>query len=104
MRVSGGVEWADCVVANCDVADAYGRLLRRRRRKPLRKYEDEELSLSAYVLLAVGATAPMELLHHNVFFSRDYKREFDELVGERRPPEDPTVYVCAEAARSATSS
>jgi phytoene dehydrogenase-like protein len=39
----------------------------------------------------------MELLHHNVFFSRDYKREFDELVGERRPPEDPTVYVCAEA-------
>jgi 1-hydroxycarotenoid 3,4-desaturase len=99
VRVAGGVEWADCVVANCDVADALGRLLPRvaPARKSLRKYEEEELSLSAYVLLAVGASAPMELLHHNVFFSRDYKREFDELIGERRPPEDPTVYVCAEA-------
>jgi len=97
VRVNGAVEWADCVIANCDVADAYGRLLRGAADKPLRKYEEEELSLSAYVLLAVGATAPMELLHHNVFFSRDYKREFDELVVERRPPEDPTVYVCAEA-------
>ena len=28
VRVNGGVEWADCVIANCDVADAYGRLLR----------------------------------------------------------------------------
>jgi 1-hydroxycarotenoid 3,4-desaturase len=97
VRVAGEVDWADCVIANCDVADAYGRLLGGAAKKPLRKYEEEELSLSAYVLLAVGARAPMELLHHNVFFSRDYKREFDELVGERRPPEDPTVYVCAEA-------
>ena len=97
VRVGGTVEWADCVVANCDVADAYGRLLGDAARKPLRKYAEEELSLSAYVLCAVGAPAPLELLHHNVFFSRDYKREFDELVGERRPPEDPTVYVCAEA-------
>src|SRR5262249_29178788 len=32
----------------------------------------------------------------NVFFSRDYAREFDELVRLRRPPADPTVYVCAE--------
>lgn len=100
VRVNGAVEWADCVIANCDVADAYGRLLRGAADKPMRKYEEEELSLSAYVLLAVGAHAPMELLHHNVFFSRDYKREFEELVDERRPPEDPTVYVCAESPES----
>ena len=97
VRVDGAVQWADCVIANCDVADAYGRLLGRAATKPRRKYEAEELSLSAYVLLAVGARAPMELLHHNVFFSRDYKREFEELIAERRPPEEPTVYVCAEA-------
>ena len=97
VRVGGAVEWADCIVANCDIADAYGRLLGDAAKKPLRKYEEEELSLSAYVLLAVGATAPMPLLHHNVFFSRDYQREFVELVDERRPPEDPTVYVCEEA-------
>ena len=98
VRVNGAVEWADCVIANCDVATSYGRLLAQRAaKKPLRKYDDEELSLSAYVLLGGRSAAPMELLHHNVFFSRDYKREFEELVDERRPPEDPTVYVCAEA-------
>ena len=32
----------------------------------------------------------------NVFFSRDYKREFEELIGQRRAPEDPTVYLCAD--------
>lgn len=99
VRVNGAVDWADCVVANCDVADAIGRLLPAAppARKLLRKYEEEELSLSAYVLLAIAEPAPMPLLHHNVFFSRDYAREFEELVVERRPPEDPTVYVCAEA-------
>jgi 1-hydroxycarotenoid 3,4-desaturase len=97
VRANGAVEWADCIVANCDVADAYGRLLGGAARKPMRKYEEEELSLSAYVLIAVGSPAPMSLVHHNVFFSRDYQREFEELVVERRPPEEPTVYVCAEA-------
>jgi 1-hydroxycarotenoid 3,4-desaturase len=38
----------------------------------------------------------LPLLHHNVFFSRDYRREFDELIAQRRAPEDPTVYLCAE--------
>jgi 1-hydroxycarotenoid 3,4-desaturase len=99
VRTGGSVAWADCVIANCDVADALGRLIRAAApaRKLQRKYEDEELSLSAYVLLAVGEPAPMPLLHHNVFFSRDYQREFEALVVARRPPEEPTVYVCAEA-------
>lgn len=99
VRSGGSVAWADCVIANCDVADALDRLLAHAppARKLGRKYADEELSLSAYVLLAVGPEAPLPLVHHNVFFSRDYQREFDELVVQRRPPEEPTVYVCAEA-------
>lgn len=98
VRVNGAVEWADCVIANCDVADALGRLLGAAppAQKSLRRYRGEELSLSAYVLCAVGAPAPLPLAHHNVFFSGDYQREFEELVVARRPPEDPTVYVCAE--------
>lgn len=96
-RVRGGTERADVVVANCDVAHLYERLLDgvpqvARLRD---KYAREELSLSAFVLLCAGRRAPLPLLHHNVFFSGDYRREFDELVEERRPPDDPTVYLCA---------
>jgi 1-hydroxycarotenoid 3,4-desaturase len=95
-----GVEWADCIIANCDAADAYGRLLAHAppAHKLMRRYTEEELSLSAYVLLAVAPPPDLPLVHHNVFFSRDYAREFEELIALRRPPEDPTVYVCAEDA------
>src|SRR6266542_3275884 len=98
VRTDGELHSADCVVANCDIADAWGRLLAGVPPvAPLaRKYAAEELSLSAYVLVAVAAPPPFPLVHHNVFFSRDYPREFEELVTERRPPADPTVYVCAE--------
>lgn len=98
VSLTGGRERADLVLANCDVAHVYERLLPSQRsvRKLADKYVGEELSLSAYVLLAVADRAPLDLLHHNVFFSSDYKREFDELVGERRPPTDPTVYLCAD--------
>lgn len=92
------IERADLVIANCDVAHLYERLLPsvRPMQKAADKYHDEELSLSAFVLLAVAKRAPLDLLHHNVFFSADYRREFDELVDRRRPPTDPTVYLCAD--------
>ena len=98
VRIGGRVERADLVVANADAAHVYDRLLAAARpgKKLGEKYAAEELSLSAYVLLAVADRAPLDLLHHNVFFSRDYRREFDELVAERRPPADPTVYLCAD--------
>jgi phytoene dehydrogenase-like protein len=35
-------------------------------------------------------------LHHNVFFSADYKHEFKQLFADRIPPDDPTVYLNAQ--------
>jgi phytoene desaturase len=52
-----------------------------------------ERSMSGFVmLLGVGRRLPA-LAHHTVCFSADYRREFDELIVERRFPTDPTVYV-----------
>ena len=61
-----------CVVANCDVADVYGRLLPAA--PPARKLAAQIRSRGA---VAVGlcaaraspSAAPLDLLHHNVFFS-----------------------------------
>lgn len=36
------------------------------------------------------------LVRHNVFFSKDYAREFSELFDDRVLPSEPTVYVCAQ--------
>jgi 1-hydroxycarotenoid 3,4-desaturase len=53
-------------------------------------------SLSAVTWALHAETARFPLLHHNVFFSRDYAAEFADIFGESRLPVEPTVYVCAQ--------
>jgi 1-hydroxycarotenoid 3,4-desaturase len=53
-------------------------------------------SLSAVTWLLQAEAAGFPLHHHNVFFSRDYAGEFDDLFTHRRLPRTPTVYVCAQ--------
>jgi phytoene desaturase len=45
-------------------------------------------------MLGVRRTLP-ELNHHAIYFSADYRREFQQLFDEQVLPDDPTVYVCA---------
>jgi 1-hydroxycarotenoid 3,4-desaturase len=51
-------------------------------------------SLSAVTWAIRAETAGFPLLRHNVFFSADYAREFEEL--KTGLPSTPTVYVCAQ--------
>ena len=51
-------------------------------------------SLSAITWCAHLKTAGFPLALHSVFFSRDYRHEFDEL--RKGYPSDPTVYICAQ--------
>jgi 1-hydroxycarotenoid 3,4-desaturase len=53
-------------------------------------------SLSAVTWAMVGKPRGFALSHHNVFFGDDYRREFDEILTQRRLPADPTIYVCAQ--------
>lgn len=53
-------------------------------------------SLSAVTWCIDAATSGFPLTRHNVFFSRDYPAEFEDIFSARRPPRDPTVYVCAQ--------
>ena len=43
------------------------------------------------------------LRRHNVFFSRDYAAEFDDIFRRDRLPREPTVYVCAQDRDDATA-
>ena len=57
---------------------------------------DKARSLSAMTWSCVAESDGFPLLRHSVFFSRDYRREFDTIFGHRKMPEEPTVYVCAQ--------
>jgi phytoene desaturase len=86
---------APAVVANVDVATVYEKLLpdtavSQRRVERLRTTEP---SCSGFILLlGVRATHPA-LAHHNIFFSSDYRREFEEIFEQGVPPREPTIYV-----------
>jgi phytoene desaturase len=73
----------DAVVVNADPLGASG-------------LPGAPLAMSGYVLL-LEAPVRSRLPHHTVFFSRDYRREFDEIFSGRVPAA-PTVYVCHPAA------
>jgi 1-hydroxycarotenoid 3,4-desaturase len=59
-------------------------------------------SLSAVTWNLLAPTGGFELAHHSVFFSADYRAEFDDIFGRRRLPRSPTIYVCAQDRRDGT--
>jgi 1-hydroxycarotenoid 3,4-desaturase len=53
-------------------------------------------SMSALTWAMKTGTSGFPLIRHNVFFSRDYREEFDDIFARQRLPRAPTVYVCAQ--------
>jgi phytoene desaturase len=88
----GGKEWpADTVICNMDVAMVYKHLL------PNKKKEQEilsqERSSSALIFYwGIHRSFP-ELDLHNIFFSKQYEKEFQHIFEKKTLYEDPTVYV-----------
>lgn len=91
LATGGGLLEASQVVVNADARHLYRDLLadpaaerRVRRARP---------STSGVVVCAGVRGATPDITHHNVWFSDDYRGEFDALAAGRFP-DDPTVYGC----------
>jgi 1-hydroxycarotenoid 3,4-desaturase len=97
VRLASG-EHLDCdaVVVNADVAAlAAGRFGSEvARAVPPVARRDRSLSAVTWALSAEATGFP--LVRHNVFFSGDYAREFDEMLEHTSLPSEPTVYICAQ--------
>jgi len=82
----------DAVVSNADVTYTYLSLLQSESEMADR-YQRLEPSLSGVVFYwAMRETFP-ELTVNNIFFSNDYRVEFEEIFTKRRCGFDPTIYV-----------
>jgi phytoene desaturase len=86
---------ADAVIANVDVSTVYERLLPQRtavrRRAPQKN--TLETSCSGFILLLGAEKTFPQLAHHNIFFSRDYRHEFQQIFHDQTMPDDPTIYL-----------
>lgn len=98
VRSGGDTLRADFIVSNADAIETYRNLL------PLenKKIERREPSCSGFVLLLGARKKFDQLAHHNIFFSDDYRAEFDAIFRRKIPAPAPTIYVCATSRTDAT--
>jgi 1-hydroxycarotenoid 3,4-desaturase len=83
---------ADAVVLNADAAALTAGLFGSSAARAAKT--DPTRSLSALTFSILGGPTGFPLLHHSVFFSDDYRREFTR-IGQGKLPDRPTVYICA---------
>ncbi len=83
------------IVANCDPSAIGSGLFGSAASRAVRPTHRAKRSLSAMAWALVAEANGFALEHHNVFFSGNYRREFDDIASGRIPT-DPTVYVCAQ--------
>lgn len=91
----GDVLTPDLVVSNLEVIPFYEHLLesKKLRKKALADRKKFEPTVSGLVLLLGVDSNYDKLGHHNFFFSEDQEKEFQQVFKEKKPADDPTVYV-----------
>ncbi|MGZ3926412.1 MAG: 1-hydroxycarotenoid 3,4-desaturase CrtD [Mucilaginibacter sp.] len=84
---------ADIVVSNVDIWFTYHKLLKDHQRLHPKKILKQERSSSALIFYWGVKKQFPELDLHNIFFSADYKTEFDQIWQKQTIVDDPTVYL-----------
>ncbi len=92
IRLEGKKHPYDMVVSNADVYRTY-RMLGCSDGRWIRRYQKLEPSSSGFVFYWGMDKSFPELGVHNIFFSSDYRREFEDIFVKRVLPADPTVYI-----------
>ncbi|MFU7528443.1 1-hydroxycarotenoid 3,4-desaturase CrtD [Qipengyuania sp. ASV99] len=96
VRLANGEQIAaDAVICNADPNAVAAGKFGQQSARAIPALAPAKRSLSAMVFYAHARTSGFELSHHNVFFSRDYAREFADIASGH-PPCEPTVYLCAQ--------
>jgi phytoene desaturase len=76
------------VISNVDVTTTFQNLI-----PGIESITSHESSVSGFILLLGVSKQHPGLAHHNIFFSMDYRKEFDHIFRQGIPSEDPTIYV-----------
>lgn len=91
--INGVQQNFDLVISNSDVLTTYEELIPNNNSKIYKRYKKLEPSTSALVFYWGVRGIHKNLETHNIFFSNNYKAEFEELFNEKVIPNDPTTYI-----------
>jgi phytoene desaturase len=97
VRLEGGETIdADMVISNADMWFTETQLLEQSQQTHKEKYwQKRTMAPSAFIMyLGVSEKLPT-LIHHNLLFSEDWRKNFDDIYKDPCLPGEPSLYVCA---------
>ena len=93
---SGEIISADIVISNADMHFTETKMLAAKHRTYRERYWNKRvLAPSAFIMyLGVNEKLP-GIIHHNLLFSKDWRKNFDDIYKNPQLPDEPSLYVCA---------
>ncbi len=88
--------YADIIISNADIAHTELSLIKDEKlRMYSQKYWDNIVMAPSGFILYMGLNKEIPgLLHHNLYFVDDWKKNFDDIFENPKPPVNPCFYVC----------
>ncbi len=92
---NGQVIEAEIVISNADLQFTETKMLAEKYRTYPDKYWNKKiLAPSAFIMyLCVNEKLP-SLIHHNLLFSEDWRKNFDDIYKDPVLPDEPSLYIC----------
>jgi phytoene desaturase len=91
IKTNSGSFSSDYVISNMDVFHTYKKLLPNET-PPINRLKQERSSSAVIFYWGIKQSFP-DLDLHNIFFSKNYKKEFQAIFKDRTVSEDPTIYI-----------
>ncbi len=86
---------ADLIISNADIAHTETALLSSKDQSFKASYwKNRTLAPSAFIMYLGVDGSVDSLVHHNLFFAKDWKKNFDEIFESPTLPNAPSFYVC----------
>ncbi len=93
---SGEVHHADIVISNADMAFTEMKMLEPKWRSLKERYWNKRVMAPSAFMLYLGVNEKLpSLVHHNLLFSEDWRKNFDDIYKHPNLPHEPSLYVCA---------
>ncbi|MBK9154071.1 MAG: phytoene desaturase [Chloracidobacterium sp.] len=100
---SGEIINADVIISNADMHHTETRLLAEKWRVLPQKYWDKRVMAPSAFIIYLGVREKLpNLTHHNLLFSEDWRKNFDEIYKDPCLPDEPSLYVCAPSVTDPT--
>ncbi len=96
IKLADGREiYGDLIIADADLHHVETDLLEAKDRSYSDKYWDKRVVAPSGLILYLGISGKIDQLnHHNLVFSKDWKKNFAQIFDKSQWPDDPSFYVC----------